>query len=47
MTLAKWYILVVGALFLFAVGFTLVKELVTVGATIEAGHKAFHVALGV
>ncbi|MBI4150923.1 hypothetical protein HY492_02245 [Candidatus Woesearchaeota archaeon] len=47
MNLAKLYTLIIGGLFLFAVGFTLAKELVAVGISIEAGHKAMHVLLGV
>jgi hypothetical protein len=38
---------VVGTLFLVAVGYTLTVELVTKGVTLEAGHKALHVLLGV
>jgi hypothetical protein len=44
---AKLYTWVVGGLFLTAVGFTLAMELVSKGVTLEAGHKAVHVALGV
>jgi len=47
MNLAKLYTWVVGGLFLFAVGYTLAVELVTEGVTLEAGHKAIHVAIGV
>ena len=47
MNLAKWYVIIVGGLFLFAVGFTLAKELFTAGISVEAGHKAVHVAFGV
>lgn len=47
MNFAKLYTVVVGALFLIAVGYTLAVELVTKGATLEAGHKALHVLLGV
>ncbi len=47
MNLAKLYTWVVGGLFLVAVGYTLAVELVTEGVTLEAGHKAIHVALGV
>ena len=47
MNFAKLYTVVVGALFLVAVGYTLTVELVTKGVTLEAGHKAMHVALGV
>jgi hypothetical protein len=46
MNLAKLYTWVVGGLFLVAVGFTLAMELVTRGVTLEAGHKAVHVAIG-
>jgi hypothetical protein len=44
---AKLYTWVVGALFLVAVGYTLTVELVTKGITLEAGHKALHVLIGV
>lgn len=47
MNLAKLYTWVVGGLFLIAVGATLAIELVTRGATLEAGHKALHVLIGV
>lgn len=47
MNLAKLYTWVVGGLFLIAVGTTLALELVTRGATLEAGHKALHVLIGV
>jgi hypothetical protein len=47
MNLAKLYTWVVGGLFLVAVGYTLAVELVTEGVTLEAGHKAVHVAIGV
>jgi hypothetical protein len=47
MRLAKLYTWVVGGLFLIAVGTTLAIELVTRGPTLEAGHKALHVAIGV
>ena len=47
MNLAKLYTWVVGGLFLVAVGYTLAVELVTEGATLEAGHKALHVLIGV
>src|SRR5689334_6196621 len=47
MNFAKLYTVVVGALFLIAVGYTLAVELVTKGVTLEAGHKALHVLLGV
>ncbi len=47
MNLAKLYTWVVGGLFLIAVGGTLAIELVTKGATLEAGHKALHVLIGV
>ena len=40
MNLAKLYTVVVGGLFLVAVGTTLTIELVTKGVTLEAGHKA-------
>ena len=47
MNLAKLYTWVVGGLFLVAVGITLAIELVTEGVTLEAGHKALHVLIGV
>lgn len=47
MNLAKLYTWVVGGLFLVAVGITLAIELVTEGITLEAGHKALHVLIGV
>ena len=47
MNFAKLYTWVVGGLFLVAVGYTLAVELVTKGITLEAGHKALHVAIGV
>jgi len=47
MNLAKLYTWVVGGLFLIAVGATLAIELVSEGVTIEAGHKALHVLIGV
>src|SRR4051812_14242348 len=47
MDLARLYTWVVGGLFLVAVGYTLVVELVTQGVTLEAGHKALHVLIGV
>ena len=47
MNLAKLYTWVVGGLFLVAVGITLAIELVTQGVTLEAGHKALHVLIGV
>ena len=47
MNFAKLYTWVVGALFLVAVGYTLAVELVTKGVTLEAGHKALHVLIGV
>jgi hypothetical protein len=46
MNFAKLYTWVVGGLFVVAVGFTLAMELITRGVTLEAGHKALHVALG-
>jgi hypothetical protein len=46
MNYAKLYTFVVGALFLAAVGYTLAVELTTKGVTLEAGHKAMHVLLG-
>lgn len=46
MNVAKLYTWVVGGLFLIAVGITLTIELVSQGITIEAGHKALHVAIG-
>jgi hypothetical protein len=47
MNLAKVYTWTVGGLFLIAVGFTLFVELATKGITLEAGHKAIHVCMGV
>ena len=47
MNLAKLYTWVVGGLFLVAVGYTLAVELATKGVTLEAGHKALHVLIGV
>ena len=47
MNFAKLYTWVVGGLFLVAVGHTLAVELATKGVTLEAGHKALHVAIGV
>ena len=47
MNFAKLYTWVVGFLFLVAVGYTLTVELVTKGVTLEAGHKALHVLIGV
>jgi hypothetical protein len=47
MSLAKLYTWVVGALFVVAVGYTLTVELVSKGITLEAGHKALHVMIGV
>ena len=47
MNFAKLYTWVVGAVFLLAVGYTLTVELVTKGVTLEAGHKALHVLIGV
>ncbi len=47
MNLAKLYTWVVGGLFLVAVGYTLAVELFTEGVTLEAGHKAIHVLIGV
>ena len=47
MNLAKLYTWVVGGLFFVAVGITLAIELVTEGVTLEAGHKALHVLIGV
>jgi hypothetical protein len=46
MDLAKLYTWIVGALFVIAVGYTLAVELVTKGVTLEAGHKAMHVLIG-
>ena len=46
MNFAKLYTWVVGFLFLVAVGYTLTVELVTRGITLEAGHKALHVLIG-
>ena len=47
MNFAKLYTWVVGALFLVAVGYTLAVELATKGVTLEAGHKALHVLIGI
>jgi hypothetical protein len=47
MNLAKLYTWVVGGLFVVAVGVTLAIELATEGVTLEAGHKALHVLIGV
>lgn len=47
MNLAKLYTWIVGGLFLVAVGATLAIELLTKGTTLEAGHKALHVLLGI
>jgi hypothetical protein len=47
MNVAKLYTWVVGTLFLVAVGYTLAVELITKGVTLESGHKALHVLLGV
>jgi len=47
MNVAKLYTWVVGTLFLVAVGCTLTVELVTKGITLEAGHKALHVLIGI
>jgi hypothetical protein len=47
MNLAKLYTWVVGGLFLTAVGATLAIELATRGITLEAGHKALHVLIGI
>lgn len=47
MNLAKYYTWIVGGLFLTAVGATLAIELTSRGATLEAGHKALHVLIGV
>jgi hypothetical protein len=46
MNFAKLYTWVVGAAFLIAVGATLAIELITKGTTLEAGHKALHVLIG-
>ena len=46
MNYAKLYTWIVGFLFLVAVGYTLTVELVTKGVTLEAGHKALHVLIG-
>ena len=46
MNYAKLYTWVVGFLFLVAVGYTLTVELVSKGVTLEAGHKALHVLIG-
>jgi hypothetical protein len=46
MNFAKLYTWVVGAAFLIAVGATLAMELITKGVTLEAGHKALHVLIG-
>ena len=47
MNLAKLYTWIVGGLFLVTVRTTLAIELVTEGVTLEAGHKALHVLIGV
>jgi hypothetical protein len=47
MNLAKLYTGIVGGLFLVAVGGTLAIELASAGITLEAGHKALHVLIGV
>jgi hypothetical protein len=46
MNYAKLYTWVVGGLFVVAVGYTLARELLTHGITLEAGHKALHVLIG-
>jgi hypothetical protein len=46
LNLAKLYTVVVSGLFVVAVGYTLAVELITKGVTLEAGHKAAHVAMG-
>jgi hypothetical protein len=46
MNFVKFYTWVVGGLFLVAVGFTLLMELRSAGVTLEAGHKALHVLIG-
>ena len=46
MNFAKLYTWVVGGLFLVAVGYTLAVELITKGITLESGHKALHVLIG-
>ena len=46
MNWAKLYTWVVGAAFVIAVGYTLAVELITKGVTLEAGHKALHVLIG-
>ncbi len=46
LNLAKLYTVVVSGLFVVAVGYTLAVELITKGVTLEAGHKAAHVAIG-
>ena len=46
MNYAKLYTWIVGFLFLIAVGYTLTVELVSKGVTLEAGHKALHVLIG-
>jgi hypothetical protein len=46
MNFAKLYTWVVGTAFLIAVGATLTIELITKGVTLEAGHKALHVLIG-
>jgi hypothetical protein len=46
MNFAKLYTWVVGGLFVVAVGATLAIELINEGVTLEAGHKAMHVLLG-
>jgi len=47
MNLARLYTWIIGGLFLIAVGTTLAIELAAQGVTLEAGHKAIHVAIGV
>ncbi len=47
MNFVKFYTWVVGGLFLVAVGYTLAMELIGAGITLEAGHKALHVLLGI
>ena len=45
MNLARLYTWIIGGLFLIAVGTTLAIELAAQGVTLEAGHKAIHVAI--
>lgn len=47
MKLARIYTIIVGAAFIFAVGFTLISDTLQNGISLETFHKAFHVLLGV